>query len=382
MILKGEAMSKIVYLGYYSRFQDARSANPAGATLMEYIAQSVKSSGLDITVVSPAQTNDKSKKPMERVLLNYNIPVIYLSSLKRYSKKNYLMRFVQKNRRERKHYKELLDLINDGDTVIAYHSLALIKILKKLRKKKNFRMILQVGEIYADVFENKRVRKKEVKFISGADSYIFSSKLLEEELNKQNKKFVICLGKYSIEPSRNVSFNDDKVHVVYAGTLDPRKGGAIAAVNAAAHLPEEYRMHILGFGSESEIEMLNSTIKEINRLGKCKVTYEGCLPEEEYIEFLQKCQIGLSTQNPNAIFNATYYPSKILVYLSNGLQVVTVRIPAVETSGVVDAVSFYDVQTPENIANAVMSCGKIDGKEVMNNLNEKFVKEIVELLEK
>ena len=73
------------------------------------------------------------------------------------------------------------------------------------------------------------------------------------------------------------------------------------------------------------------------------------------ISFLQKCDIGLSLQNPEASFNMTSFPSKILSYLSNGLRVVSIRIPAIEQSSVGDLLYFYDIQTPEAIANRIKS---------------------------
>ncbi len=377
-------MSKVIYLGHYSRVEDARSVSPAGATMMEYVAQSINDAGYDLTMISLSQAKDKSSKPIKIKKINEKTDIVYLSSLKQYRKRNYIMRFLQKMRRERKHYKELSSLIKEGDIVVAYHSLALIKNLKKLRKKIKFKLILQVCEIYADVLENKKIRKKEVDFISNADSYIFSSCLLEKEFNKQNKVFAICLGKYSVEPSRNVKFDDDKIHVVYAGTLDPRKGGGMAAVEATTHLDEKYRVHILGFGSEQEIADIETKIEETNAKGKCVVSYDGCLSGEEYIQFLQKCQIGLSTQNPNATFNATSFPSKILVYLANGLQAVSIKIPAIETSSVAGAISFYDVQTPEEIANAIKNIDytkKVDSKNILCRLDSDFVSKIQMLLE-
>ena len=50
------------------------------------------------------------------------------------------------------------------------------------------------------------------------------------------------------------------------------------------------------------------------------------------LKFIQKCQIGLCTQNIDAAFNTTSFPSKILSYMSNGLEVVGVNIAAIKNS--------------------------------------------------
>lgn len=77
----------------------------------------------------------------------------------------------------------------------------------------------------------------------------------------------------------------------------------------------------------------------------------------------------MSTQDPSAAFNSTSFPSKILVYLANGLKVVSIRIPAIEQSAVVDSLVFYDKQTPEKIAEAILSASKDNtcGNEILKN---------------
>ena len=157
-----------------------------------------------------------------------------------------------------------------------------------------------------------------------------------------------------------MKYSDDKIHVVYAGTFDPRKGGATAAA-ATEWLSEKYHIHILGFGSSNDTEHIKKVIQNTNEKSKATVTYDGLLSGEDYIQFLQKCQIGLSTQNPDADFNSTSFPSKILSYMANGLRVVTIRIPAIESSDVGQNLYYYDNQTPQDIAKAIMSVDLNDG---------------------
>ena len=178
-------------------------------------------------------------------------------------------------------------------------------------------------------------------------------------------------------------FDDDKIHVVYAGTLDPRKGGTVA-VNMASHLTPEYRVHILGFGREEEIRAIKSMCVEVTNRGGASVTYDGLLKGEAYIEFLQKCQIGLSTQNPLAKFNNTSFPSKILSYMSNGLQVVSVDIDAIRRSPVSEYIYFYREQTPEDIARTILNIdwnSPFDTRAVVQNLDYRFVEQMRSFLD-
>ena len=114
------------------------------------------------------------------------------------------------------------------------------------------------------------------------------------------------------------------------------------------------------------------------------MTYEGCLSGEQYIRFVQKCSIGLSTQKPDARFNDTSFPSKILSYLANGLRVVSIRIRAVEESPISDLVVYYNEQSPELIAKAItsvdMTC-PFDGRDRINKLYQDFAGELDALLD-
>ena len=123
-------------------------------------------------------------------------------------------------------------------------------------------------------------------------------------------------------------------------------------------------------------------IDQTNQESQCRVTYDGVLTGEKFSQFLQSCQIGLSTQNPNGAFNDTSFPSKILTYLCNGLKVVSVRIPAVERSAISGAVTFYEEQTPEAIADAILKV-KLDGKDskdLIRQLDLKCKKELAQLI--
>ena len=236
--------------------------------------------------------------------------------------------------------------------------------------------------------KKKRTRRKENFMFSAASSYIFSTELLNTEVNKDNKPYAICNGTYRAEPSliNEKIFNDKgKINCVCAGTFDPRKGGAAAAAAAAEFLPENYHIHILGFGNEAETKAMKDLINEIAKKSEASVTYDGLLSGEDYIRFIQSCDIGLSTQNPDAAFNATSFPSKILSYMANGLRVVSIRIPAIEGSAVGNYMYYYDEQTPREIAKAIMSVNTndgYDGRKIISKLDQSFCCEIKKLLER
>ena len=282
--------------------------------------------------------------------------------------------------------------IQKNETVLVYHSLGYAGMVALLKKCKGFQLILEVEEIYADVNGRAEDRKKEYTVFSAADGFLFPTQLLNDRINTRNKPWAVAHGSYQAKPDLGCDvFAEDpckdgkrKIHCVYAGTFDPRKGGTMAAA-AAEFLPEQYHVHILGFGTKEQTEQITALINRISSVSRCMVTYDGLLSGEDYIKFLQSCDIGLSTQNPDASFNETSFPSKILSYLANGLQVVTTRIPAVEASAIGRHVHYYDRQTPESIAEAILQVDPdtgSGGRKIVEKLDTKFKEELRELIER
>lgn len=376
-------MKKIFYLSYYSVDQIHRTVSPAAITMTKYIGEILHEINGKVTIISPAQADDKERHIREKLIDEQDNEVIFLPTY--YAKSNnYFMRLFNRFRRQRDLRQELYRQLKDGDTLIVYHSLALINAVKWISKRRKIRLIIQVCEIYADVINDKKRRKRELSFFKLADAYIFSSGQLEEKINSKKKKYAICLGTYQVEPDRGEKFNDGKIHVVYAGTFDPRKGGAIAAAAAGEFLSENYHIHIIGFGTETDKKYLLDKIKAVSEKSKCTVTYDGLKSGEDYIRFIQSCDIGLSTQNPDAAFNNTSFPSKVLSYMANGLRVVSIRISAITQSSVGEYIYYYNNQTSKDLAEEILKVDINDnynGKEIVRNLNSKFTDNLSELLE-
>lgn len=243
------------------------------------------------------------------------------------------------------------------DTVVVYHSLGYFDIIRWAKKIRKFRLILEVEEIYSDVSQMSGYWKNlEFKMFDVADAFILSNDLLDAKINKCHKPSVVIYGVYQVEPKRFEKFNDGNIHVVYAGTFDPNKGGAQIAISAAEFLLENYHVHICGFGNPEDVEEVKSRIAVAQKKSKAIITYDGIKKGNDFTEFLQQCHIGLSTQNPKGNFNDTSFPSKVLTYMGNGLSVVSIRIPVLENATIADALSFYDISCGEYLADTIMKC--------------------------
>lgn len=375
---------KIYYLGYYdvvSNAEENRNHVLAASNKMTYIVSALERAGFCVELISASQTLNAQAYSAKTVPLGEKSRLHLFKTLP-WGNKLCRVRSVLFSKWQVFWY--IWRHVGKGDTLVVYHSLAYVGLVRILKRLKGFRLVLEVEEIYADVTGSDKARKKEYKLFRRADAYIFPTELLNEKLNSEHKPHCIIYGTYRVEEDRHCSFGDEKIHVVYAGTFDHRKGGATTAATAAEFLPEKYHVHILGFGSKADTEQLKQVITKISEKSAATVTYGGCLSGEEYIRFIQSCDIGLSTQNPNAAFNDTSFPSKILSYMANGLRVVSIRIPAIERSAIGDLVTYYDTQTPEAIAEAILKVdfeNPYDSRAEIQTLHENFVVQIQSLLE-
>lgn len=384
-------MKKIKYLSYYAETENPQNRNIALAATnkIDYICDAIIHAGYEVNIISASGTRDRKKCYRgSRIKLKEGK---YLKTFFSFPWGNKLQKGLNIIASNIGVLNELLKTKKD-EKVIVYHSLGYMRLINLIHKLKRFHLVLEVEEIYADVIGNENLRKKEIKFLSSAESYIFPTKLLDSLINVKNKPAVVIHGTYQVESERECRNKTNNlqnemgriIHCVYAGTFDPRKGGAIAAAAAAEYLPSNYHIHILGFGNEKDVKNIKQTIDKIAKKSCAKLTYDGMLSGEEYIRFIQSCDIGLSTQEPTAAFNATSFPSKILSYLANGLRVVSIRIPAIENSDIGKTLYYYNEQSPEQIAKAILKINindTYDSRELIRRLSEKFEKNIKWLLE-
>ena len=376
-------MEKIIYIGYYNSLKNSQKRNiflPA-VNKMNYIIE-ILDEKTQVNVLSVSESVVKEDYPLTKEKLFNNSELILLPSRKN---GNIFQRILRKILIKYSLIKYILKNTNKNTKVIVYHSLGYLNTISFLKKIKKFEFILEIEEIYSDVTQNKKIRKKEIDFFKKADKYIFITQLLNEKVNLKKKPYVITHGTYRVESQKSNKFRneDGKVHVVYAGNINPIKGGANIAINVAEYLTENYCIHILGIGSKEEIENIKKIISEVSLKTKCTIKYEGVKVGVSYIEFLQGCDIGLSTQNLDTDFNHTSFPSKILSYMSNGLKVVSVDIPAVRSSNIGEYVYYYRHQSSKEIARVIQEINIFDGydsREIVSKLNKKFKKELFEML--
>lgn len=346
---------------------------------MKYIFECIDKLNTPCEILSLSGTKLKASVDKKAINISENITLQLPKSL---GNKNRVFRVLDRYLIRISTLFKLLKM-KKNETLIVYHTPATMPIVYLTKKIKKVNLVLEVEEIYGDVWGRDKLSKKEMRYFNLADKYIFPTELLNEKVNTGNKPYAIIHGTYRVEEDRNCSFNDNKIHIVYAGTLDPRKG-CLDAVKSAEYLDESYEIHILGFGTEKEKKELFEVIDETNKTSKCKVSFGGLLSGDEYIEFIQSCHIGLCTQTPDAAFTNTSFPSKVLSYMTNGLRVVSIRIKAIEKSAVGDLIYYYDESNPKVIANVIKDIDfsdNYDGRKTVANLDVTFTSNLKKILE-
>lgn len=341
------------YIGFYdapSSLDEARGFALSAKAKMDYIAESLNRAGREVVIVSPSVGTGQLPLQGGARLLNSSTRLILFRSL---GARRRAMRAVRIVYARLALLGYLLKETRRAEPVIVYHSLALVELILVARLLRRFRLILEVEEVYQDAVPTSMWKcLLEQHLIRHADGFIFSTGLLDDRLNRRRAPSVVVHGNYNlVVGGRNAPASEER-NVVYAGTLEGRKGAA-AAIASAEYLDATYHLHIAGFGSPQEVQVIVDQLERINALGGANVSFHGTLVGAEYSALLGSCEVGLATQQSSASFNGTSFPSKILSYLTHGLRVVAPRIPAIESSGVASAVNFYDGDTPNAIADAI-----------------------------
>ena len=365
----------IKYISYFDtedNINENRSYVLAATNKMKYIVSVLEKNNFNVEIVSVSSTKNKKFYKGKKVNISQNT---VLKLFPTFPWGNKIQKFISIYSMRIFLFIYLFFNTKKNDILIIYHSMGYMFLLELLKKIKKIKYVIEAEEIYSDVFENEKIKLKEMNFFNIADGYILPTELLNESINTKNKPCTIVYGTYAVEKNRNIKFNDNKIHIVYAGTFDPRKGGANAAVSAAEYLNEKYHMHIIGFGNEKDKKKLLDEMENVAKKTKCKVTYDGLLSGEDYIKFIQSCDIGLSTQKPIGKYNETSFPSKVLSYLANGLRVVSIRIKVLEIASINNILYYYNEDTPMALAEAIKKVDttqEYDSRELISKLNDEF----------
>lgn len=277
--------------------------------------------------------------------------------------------------------------VKKNDKILLYHSLFYIIPINLICKIKKINLIIEIEELYYSLFKRSyRLKNKELAFLQKAKSYLLVNDLLKEKIDITTKPYVISYSSYNVITQANPQKFYEQINVVYAGVIEQHRNAAFLAVQAAKLLPEEYIVHILGFGENDDIAALQRQIDEVNdSLGFSKVIFHGALYGEEYADFLSTCHIGINCHTYSGDIPESAdctFPSKVFVYLSHDMNVVSLPLRCLEQSTVAQHIyfaqgfSFKDLAT---VIQQVPKCTPFDGRTIIKNMDRSFKNQINKL---
>lgn len=354
-------MSKYHYIGWYiSPLQEGEyTGNVPGKLKMRYVAKKVVEAGNQLSVLSIADRNDKILYG-KKVTQQEGIRVIYTGGCRAKGK---IGRIINSYLKKIQFSFYIIMKCKKEDTIILYHSVPYTKLLAKLKRFFNRKVICEVEEIYGySAAGDKAWVTEEIEAIKKMDRFIFVNAGIPKSLCIEPEKYVVSYGVCDVPERKVERFNDKKIHVVYAGTVENRKLGAFTAVETARYLPEQYVVHIIGFGKQDAINILQDRIQEINQSdgSHATVQYDGYKSGDELDQFLFKCHIGLSSNVMRPNFANNSFPSKVITYMCHDLSVVLGYAEAFYSVPEAQKWTFYMTHDPQTIAKSIACAPVVD----------------------
>lgn len=365
----------IFYFGYYTANGNPNDfiEFPGCSNKMGYIIRSLKRNNISINVVCLGESKDgvnHSSKKIKVDSLEHDF-FVGTTKFKVFSRIYLYLQIIY----------ILLFRIKKTDTIIFYHSYYLLFLFKFFKKIKKFNLIIEVEESYKAAWGNSDTEiYNEIKYLKGADAYIYVNDLLPDIIDN-TKPYVVCYGDYEVKAIlSNKKINNTK-KIVYAGLISDKDDSDIyLAVNAMKYLDGSYSLSILGYGSDFALKNLKQYIIENNLSNN--VVYEGFLKGDAYINFLKNCDFAINPRVLSDNLSDYTFPSKVLAYLSVGLPVVSTPIRCIEESQVSDLISFSESIDPLSFSKAIKSLNlNTNPVSTIMSLDKKFIVNLRWLIE-
>ena len=350
-------MNKVKYIGFYDAAKNGheRVSTLSGENKMNFISSTLYKAGFDVDIISPSwsidNAKDKTNLKSKNVLIEEGRSLILFPTFR-------------SRGRVLKLFKVLFSLsyllfwllkhVEKGEKVLVYHSPLLSYPLLIAKSIKKFEIVLEVEEIYSEVWRSKKIYSKmEWRIINASSKYICVSDHLSKRLGTD--KSIVVYGSYNMPINKNGISKRGGVNLVYAGSLDTVKGGVFNSIESMWSLDKNYTLHICGYGTESQIEIISNKINELNNaLERESCFFYGKLLGQDLSDLLFSCDIALNPQHQGE-YMTTAFPSKILTYLTHNLHVMSTNIESIKNSIFSDLIYFSVDDSAIEIAKAISS---------------------------
>jgi glycosyltransferase involved in cell wall biosynthesis len=391
LLLKKNAKTisnEILYIGFYDDLiqnaDEKRNCFISSVNKMHYIIQVLVDEGYHVTVLSPAWTMLKHGRfKGKNVDLDEHVRLHLTPS---FGSENRILRSLAKLYALIWLFWKLLVLAKQDAKVIVYHAQLISIPILFAKKIKGFKIVLELEEIYHRIQRTgKTMRMMEKRMIGNAQGYILPNHLMKEHyLARRKKPSMVIHGDYrTVRKARKR--NDLKIELLFAGNVEKTRAGAFNAIKVMEHLGDRYRLHILGYGRESDLVELVMRITNINKAKHREaVIFQGTLTGQAYSDFLADCDIALNLQTRDNHSMDMAFPSKVVSYLAHGLHVISTRLNTLATSDVAAFIDFTDTDDPAAIAKQIIAVDlreASDPRPLLDQLDQNVHQELKHLIE-
>ena len=347
---------RVYYICWYISDEDMETfkGNVTGVLKMKYVVEQMLASGVSLYIVSLAQQTRKGFfRPLKKKLQNAETPILYLGGVNGLGS---LGRIFNNIIKLMELFLLLVFKVKSTDKVALYHNYPQTRFVALIKFLIRADVVIEVEELYGySPTEDKPWVEKEIRAVKKMDAFICVNEGMPRLLGLPAGSYVVNYGA-GVIPERTVGRrNDGKIHVVYAGTIEAYKRGASTAVEAARYLPDNYVMHIIGFGDEENVRRLKQKVEEVNSfLNRIVVEYDGYYSGEDLDAYLFGCHIGLSSNVMRPNFANNSFPSKVITYMCHDLSVVLGYAEAFYHVPMSEGWTFYHEFSPKQIAEAII----------------------------
>ena len=273
--------------------------------------------------------------------------------------------------------------VKKNDIILLYHSNPETRLLGVINIFLKRKVVVEVEELYSAVFSRWDKIHEEENIIKKCSSYYILVNNIMRERCKFSQSYVVCEGQYRmINPvPKTIMDENGYINVLYAGVFEP-DADVFCAIDVAKYLPNNYIVHIAGYGDESVVREVESLIN--NQQCESRIVYHGCLFGDKYEELLKSCSIGLCPRQLEDALSDYTFPSKVFMYLSRNLKVICTPIACVKNSKLSSIISFSKDCTSQSISTSIKEIDSdiiIDNSSYLNLLDTRFKDDLRKLIE-
>lgn len=258
--------------------------------------------------------------------------------------------FFKQKGREKRLYRLLESIVEDGDSILLYSCyLPFMKAIKRLKKHVQFTLIVTDLPEYYDLGKTSLIRKMMRRIISSevyqamerVDSFVLLTEQMRNPLHVGVRPYVVLEGIWNgipPVPQNCIKKQDAKRIVFYSGTLHYRYGIQLLLDAFEKIERENYELWICGVGEAA---------KGIEKLSKrdSRVKYFGFCSSARVAELRKRATVLINPRPPEGEYTKYSFPSKTIEYMVSGIPVIAFKL-----EGMPDEYDYYINYVPGNSA--------------------------------